>query len=487
MQNSRAGTGARAGVWYTCTIMWLRTSLAVVLTAVLIVPAALFARGVSPATEVTARRTQLQTQLSSLEKQINASQTTLDTLHSQHASLQRDINILDTKIKRARLQIRATRIAMEQLSSNITTHTETIGSLNDQLSKEQESLAQILRQTQVLDGYSAVDVALSSQNVSSFFKDLDAFSSIKRALAQSFTDLTNTRTQTETEKQALEDQLAQKQQLKQIQVLEQRKIQQQEQQKITILAKTKGKESAYQSLVSSQKKTAAQIRSELFALRGSAAIPFGKALQYAQVAARATGVRAAVILGVLKQETDLGQNLGTGNWRVDMSPRRDQPVFVYITKTLGLNPNMMPVSKKPSYGWGGAMGPSQFIPSTWVCYGGFINVNTGDCNNSQHRLSWNAFWQGPWRYIASKDRVRKLVGGNSPSNPWDDQDAFMATAMLMADNGAAAGTRYSERRAALRYFAGWTHARNPAYAFYGDGVMGYADQFQQMINQLARS
>ncbi|OYV28005.1 MAG: hypothetical protein B7W98_00505 [Parcubacteria group bacterium 20-58-5] len=45
--------------------------------------------------------------------------------------------------------------------------------------------------------------------------------------------------------------------------------------------------------------------------------------------------------------------------------------------------------------------------------------------------------------------------------------------------------RLDERLAALRYFAGWTHANNPAYAFYGDGVMEFASQFQQDINQLA--
>ncbi len=439
---------------------------------------------VSSVTSVQTRRAQLQTQLSSIESEINGTQTTLDSLHLQHNSLQRDVNILNAKIKRAKLQVRATQIAVEQLSTNIHDHSSTIESLATQLSKEQESLAQIMRQTQAIDDFSIVDVALSSKNVSEFFQDLDAFTSIKLALGKSFAKITETRTRTENEKQALQDQLAQQVQLKQIHVLEQRKIQTQEKKKINILSITKGKEGRYQSLINSQKKTAAQIRTELFTLRGSAAIPFGEALQYAQIAQRATGVRAAVILGVLKQETDLGQNLGTGNWKKDMAPRRDQPVFVYITRVLGLDPNKMPVSRKPSYGWGGAMGPGQFIPSTWVCYGGFVNTRTGNCSNRGRKLSWNAFWQGPWKYVASKDRVRKLIRSRVPSNPWNNQVAFMATAMLMADNGAAAGTRYAERRAALRYFAGWTHAGNPAYAFYGSGVMGYAEEFQKMINQL---
>jgi len=187
----------------------------------------------------------------------------------------------------------------------------------------------------------------------------------------------------------------------------------------------------------------------------------------------------------LKQETNLGENLGTGSWRVDMHPTRDQPVFSYITQALGLDPDRMPVSKKPSYGWGGAMGPGQFIPSTWVCYGGFVNTNTGSCTPTSG--SGSQFWQGPWRYTASKDRVRTLLKASTISNPWDAQTAIMATAMLMADNGAGKQTYAAERLAALRYFAGWTGASNRAYSFYGDSVMDFATQFQKSIDQLGGS
>ena len=54
----------------------------------------------------------------------------------------------------------------------------------------------------------------------------------------------------------------------------------------------------------------------------------------------------------------------------------------------------------------------------------------------------------------------------------------------MRDNGAAQGTYYAERLAALRYFAGWGNAENPSYAFYGDGVMGHTERIQQEINIL---
>ncbi len=433
--------------------------------------------------QVASRQQELQSQLDSLEQQIAGQQALLDEAQSQHQTLQSQIDAFDAEIKKTQLQIQAITIAISQLSDNIGAHNQTLTSLSDQLAAEKESLAQIMRQTQVLDSYSVVTVALGSSDVSGFFSDLDAFVSIKSAMADSFDQIQKTSSSTEAEKEALMARLAEQEQLRTVAQLAKQAVQAQEKEKQQLLTVTKGVEANYQKLIATNQKTAAQIRSELFMLRDSAAIPFGEALAYAQAAEKATGTRAAVTLGVLKQETNLGENLGTGTWRVDMAPNRDQPIFVYITGTLGLDPDKMPVSKKPSYGWGGAMGPGQFIPSTWVCYGGFVNVNTNGCANPGS-LTWNQFYQGPWQYVASKDRVRKLLGASSPSNPWSAQVAIMATAMLMADNGASAQTPAAERLAALRYFAGG-HANNPAYAFYGDGVMEFAAQFQQDINQLA--
>ncbi len=450
--------------------------------ALLAVPSAVFAQN-SVGQAVANRQQALQNQLNAIESQIAVQQQLLDTAQSQHQTLQTQIDAFNAEIRRTQLQIQAIDLTITQLSGNIVVHNQTLSSLSHQLASEKESLAQILRQTQVLDGYSVVSVALGSQDVSGFFSDLDAFASIKSKLAESFSQIQQTSSSTETEKQALQARLAEQEQLRTVAQLAKQSVLTQERDKQRLLTETKGVEANYQTLISANQKTAAQIRSELFTLRDSAAIPFGTALAYAEAAQKATGTRAAVTLGVLKQETNLGENLGTGNWRVDMAPNRDQPIFVYITRTLGLDPNRMPVSKKPYYGWGGAMGPGQFIPSTWVCYGGFVNVNTGDCTNAAG-MNWNQYWQGPWQYVASKDRVRTLTGGTSPSNPWDAQDAIMATAMLMADNGAAAQTPAAERLAALRYFAGWTHANNPAYSFYGDGVMEFAAQFQQDINQI---
>jgi len=433
---------------------------------------------------VDERRAALERELAALEQEIAAQQTLLDSKRGERVSLERDVAILDAEIKKARLQVQARTLAVQRLTGEIGNKEGVIDELSERLLRERESLAQIIRTQNAIGDSTVVELILGTQNVSEFFQDLDTFGTLKAQLSKSFDTIETTRATTAEEKASLESRRAQEEEFRKLQQLEQRKIEEQEAEKQRILNATKGQEAAYQQLIQGKQRTAAQIRAELFSLRDSAAIPFGEALAHAEKASAGTGVRAAVILGILKQETRLGENIGTGTWTVDMHPTRDQPVFVYITQVLGLNPNSVPVSKKPSYGWGGAMGPSQFIPSTWVCYGGFINTKTNDCNNSKRSMSWDDFWQGPWEYKADKDRIRIAIGGTDPSNPWNNEDAFTATGMLMRDNGAAAGTRSAERLAALRYFAGWANAENPSYAFYGDAVMGHADEFQQMINIL---
>jgi membrane-bound lytic murein transglycosylase B len=359
---------------------------------------------------------------------------------------------------------------VQQLNSGISTDNDTLSALSDQLSNEQDSLAEIMRETQMLDNYSVVDVALSSQDVSSFFSDLDAFVSIKSSLADSFDQIHTTSSSTESEKETLESKLEEEQQLATETQLAKQQVQQQEDAKQQLLTQTKGIEANYQKLIAANQQTASQIRTELFALAGGGGqIPLPTAIQLAKQAGAATGVAPAFILGILKQETNLGANVGqclltnspnkgdgkgknTGTpFPGVMKPTRDVDPFLAITSALGLVYSSMPVSCPPSYGYGGAMGPAQFIPSTWVLY---------------------------------QTRISKLAGHpGTQANPWDNLDAFTAIALYMTDLGAGAQTPTAERNAALKYFAGANYT-NPAYAFYGDGVMGFTADFQQEIDIL---
>lgn len=415
-------------------------------------------------------RAQLEHQLAQIEADIKQNQSQLSSLQDQRASYERDVAILDSKIQTAQLGIKARNLRIQELQSDIADKQRGIQSLDAKVAAGQESIAQILRETREIDDISLAQVLLNG-SFSDLFREIDSFEVIQRALDRSFTEMAVARSDLSARKKAREDQQQEEQDLLRLQVLERNALKNIEKQKQDLVIAARGQEAVYQQLIANKQQTAAQIKAKLFDLRDSGAIPFGTAYQYAKEASAATGVRPALILGVLRQETNLGENVGqclltnsptkgdgkgknTGTPIAHvMKPDRDVDPFMQITSELGINPYTQVVSCPPGYGYGGAMGPAQFIPSTWMLY---------------------------------KDRLARMTGQNPP-DPWSSRTAIFATAMLMADNGADAGTRSAERLAALRYFAGWRNATKPAYAFYGDGVMGFADDFQKDINVLEGS
>ncbi len=412
-------------------------------------------------------RAALENQLAQIEAEIKQNQAQLSLQQQQRASYERDVAILDSQIKAAQLGIKARNLRIQELKSDAADKQRGIQSLDTKVADGQKSLAQILRQTREIDDVSLAQIVLSG-SLSDLFREVDNFEVIQRALDTSFAHMAVVRTDLSERKKALDSQQEEEQELLQIQVLEQNTLKRIEKQKQDLVNAARGQEAVYLQLIANKQQTAAQIRSALFNLRDSGAIPFGTAYQYAKEASSATGVRPALILGVLRQETNLGENVGqclltnspnkgdgkgknTGALfsRV-MKPDRDVDPFMQITSDLGINPFAQVVSCPQSIGYGGAMGPAQFIPSTWMLY---------------------------------KDRLAKITG-TTPPDPWHSRTAIFATALLMADNGADAGTRASERLAALRYFAGWSNAKKASYAFYGDGVMSFADEYQKDIDIL---
>lgn len=397
------------------------------------------------------RRSQLEKELSELESQIEGFRSLITGKQQESATLERDIAILDAQIKKAQLEIKARDIAIGRLVETISEKSDTIDELLVKVEREKSSLSELLRRLNELDQTSLIEALLGYENFSDFFVELDALDTIQESIHQSIAVIRDTKTETEQEIDNLESRKAEEIQLKGLQVLEKKRVEERETEKKNLLKITKGKEAEYQKVLSAKQKDAATIRSQLFLLTGSPDIPFEKAVELASQAFQKTGVRPAFLLGVIAEESNLGANVGTGNWRTDLSHSRcakQRDAFVQITSELGLNPDLMPVSKKAWYGYcGGAMGPAQFIPTTWQLY---------------------------------KNSVAKHTGHNPP-NPWDPEDAFMASALLLKDNGAAQGTYAAERRAALRYLAG-SNWNKSAYAFYGDDVMALAAKYQEQMN-----
>lgn len=412
----------------------------------------------------TERRTRLEAELQTVERQILTQSRLVEDKQLERRSLERDISLIESEIKQAQLGIQARSVAIVQLSDQIGEKEVVLSILEEKLKSQQEALADLVRKSSLMTDYSLVEVMLSKQSFSEFFTDVATFNSLKESLNESLGTLHTIQSDTLTQK----DQLASKQEteaeMRRIQELEKKAIERKENEKEKILTVTRGEEAAYQELLESQQKTASELRNALFQLLGGGGgIPFPQAVELAKYAQRQTGVQAGLILAILEQETNLGSNLGSciyndfrGGKEV-MHPDRDAPVFVAIASILGFDARSKQVScpivsNGERYGWGGAMGPSQFIPSTWAVYGGIVNNGSG------------------YVYSQADDAIRRINGGSLPANPFNNQDAFLATALLLRDNGAN-GTYAGDRMAALRYYAGWGGASNPANAFYGDGVM----------------
>ena len=423
--------------------------------------------GIANAETLEERRARLETELAIIEQDIVEKRGVLSEKQKERTSLERDIAILDNQIGVAQQQIRHRDLTISKIVGDIGQKKTAIVEVDRKVSRSEQSLAQIIRRTREIDDVSIAGLLLAG-SLTAMFQDIDTYEVLQRNLTSSFDEMAMLRADLSERKNALEGQQSEEEQLRRLQVLEKQAIEEKEREKNRILEATKGEEKAYQELIAERQRTAAQIRSALFSLRDTGSIPFGTAYEYAKEASAKTGVRPALILAILRQESNLGENVGqclltnspakgdgkgknTGrHFDGVMKGSRDVDPFLAITAELGLDPFSQVVSCPPSYGYGGAMGPAQFIPSTWMLY---------------------------------KDRLATITGTNPP-NPWDPRTAIFATSLLMADNGADAGTRESERLAALRYFAGWANAKKAAYAFYGDDVMGFADQYQKDIDIL---
>jgi membrane-bound lytic murein transglycosylase B len=389
-------------------------------------------------------------------------QAQLNTQKQKTGALQGNVNALISQINSTQTKIKNQITTIGNLSLQIGQKTKAIGDLEKELNREHASLEQLIKRTNEIDQKGSAYVLLSSESVSDFYQDLDSFLSIKRSLYASVNKVKEIKGETEEQKEQLKSKQAQAQDAKSALESEKKKIQVSQDEAKKLLDTSKTEEQKQTALVAEQQKKVSAIESKLFSFAGGAtkAIPFKDAYTYAKEASAATGVRPALILAILTQESNLGANVGTCNragdppsksYTVMMKPERDIAPFLRITKALGLNPDTTPISCRiGTYGWGGAMGPSQFIPSTWEMY---------------------------------DDKVAAALGKSS-ANPWIARDAIMATAMLMKANGAVGGEA-NERTAACRYYSGRAcDGKTPPNSFYGNSVMNITRAIQTDIDYL---
>lgn len=405
----------------------------------------------------------LEAEAAKLDKEIANTQTEARTLANE-------VKIIDKEIKKKELEIRRLSLVIQQTQTDIRKKTANINEAKGKIGGSQKSLSASVKQLSQEDADNLLVLMLKNDSLSDFFLVLNNHEQIQENLQSTLGSLREYKASLEEEKAELEEYQKGQEDTKSIQEINRRSLADKRKERDQLLKLTQGKESLFQQLLKQKKTDIAAIKNKLFYLQ-QAGITAEQALAAAKAATAKTGIRTAFLLALLEVETGkqfengqitVGHNLGTGHWKRDMydcyinlgkpkTAESQKTAFFQITAELGINPDTAPVSRMPNYGCGGAMGPAQFIPTTWVLF---------------------------------KDRVANLTGRGMAS-PWNVEDAFTAAALYLADSGAASQQKAGEIAAARTYISGRPNC--PPVGAARTACLSYANRVYELSREIERA
>jgi len=417
----------------------------------LFIPCLFRGAGFSLAQTSSDEEKEMEAKIRELEEKISKYRTGVATNQQRAKTLQGEISILNDEIERAELEIKRIDITIQKLDTKIGEKKVVIREIEREVDLEKTALAELIREIGKYDDVSYLEMLLARAQLSDFLSEIRSLENFQDQIQQALNKINNLKANMEQEKTVLVDEKNEQLGLKAIQDEQRAILDAKNKEKKTLLDQTKGQEQLFTQLVKKTQLDIEAVKNKLYFLKGfigGESLRFEDAYKYAKFASIYTGVRPAFLLAILSRESELGKNVGTGTWREDMKPSQ-RPYYLQICEELNLSPDTYPVSKKQWYGWGGAMGPAQFMPATWLGY---------------------------------KDRIAEITGDNPPS-PWNIKDAFVAAGLYLANKGASQQTYNVEWKAAMMFLAGGNWSKS-YLSFYGDQVMILAKQFQDQIDIL---
>lgn len=418
------------------------------------------------ADDSAAKRAQLEQQLKELETEANALDKNLQQVSSEKQTLANELTALNTEVKRRELEIKRIALVIKKTEIEIQNKTADIAVLSRRIDKNRDALASSLLVLYTYDQDNVFTILLKNKSLSDFFGSLNSLEKMQKNIQGTLMVSKEEKTAFESKKHELQGFEQDQQELKGLQDVERRFLAEKRKRKDEILRLTKGKEALFQQLLNSKKRDITALKTQLFYLEKTG-ITAENAVRFADLAAKRAGIRTAFLLALLEVETGkqfedgvitAGTNLGTGNWQTDLyncyirlgkrgSAEAEKKAFLNITGKLNFDPDKMPVSRKPSYGCGGAMGPAQFLPTTWLRF---------------------------------ESRVVQLTGHNPP-NPWSVEDAFTAAAVFLADAGAGSQTTIGETAAAKTYISGNPRCTKYICRSYSSRIISLARDIDQIL------
>ena len=408
--------------------------------------------------EIEARNKQIE----DLQKQIDGYQNQVDGARTKSKTLENEISRLNAEINQVQLEIKSLNLSINKTSFEIEETEKQISGAEEEMGKHKNALAQYIKIANENDQISLAEILLKNNSISDFFNEINNINSTQDNLQGTIKNIKDLKIKLENRQSVLEEKQTELEQTRRLQQVEQKSLDLNKLSKNKLLKDTKGQETKFQELVKKTQKDIEAIKNQIGYLIQNG-VSAEEAVKYAQLAAIAVNIRPAFLLAELEQESALGKNVGRCNitdttsgssrhittgkvFARGIHPTRDLPLLLTITSGLGKDPLQTPISCWPGSGWGGAMGPAQFIPSTWVAYAA---------------------------------QVASLVG-RTVANPWNIEDAFTAAAVKLARGGATSKTRAGEVAASKAYYCGNSKSTN-------SGCINYANSVQRKAAEIEKS
>lgn len=383
-----------------------------------------------------------QTEIAELNKKIEELSRQKDTTTHEASLIAAQVQRIKQQLEKAQLEITQTRRSIQDVAQQRTSTEQTVESLKNDLKDKREQLRSLIRLLYQREQVSLVAILLDQQSLSQALTERAAVEEIQDRSIATVKDLQAKETELRARQAELEQQQQDLQEFQQLLAAQEADLDARHDEQATFLSTKRSEQAKYEQRLKEAQDARQEIEQGLFQLKSSGVkLSLTEATDIARYASQLTGVRAAVLLAVLKVESNVGSNIGNGQFPDDMQPA-SREAFLRITAKLGLDPRTAPISARPrNYsGWGGAVGPAQIMPQTWETIEG---------------------------------RLSQLLKKPLP-NPYELTDAFVATAIFLADRGATRPE--GEQEAVGRYLAGPNWQR---FTWYNDRVFAVAREYEK--------
>lgn len=362
----------------------------------------------------------------------------LKNIEIQEITTKKILKNINLNIQQLNIEIANLNLSINDLKKNIEERLKIIKELEEITLKQKNILKNLIRQLYEYESSPYTEVFLAYNSISSFTRKIIEVELLQERFQESIKELKETKQRIEQEKIELEREKETKIKYKN----------QKENSKESLKIKQNQKKHLLEKLAQAKtplEKEIIRIETELIELKAAmekiqkylaqwvlvGQVTWPTIFSAVNRSSQVTGVRPALLLAILQIESRFGSRLGIPgkyleycNWS-SIRGKIEAKTLEEICTSFGYDPNKVPMSVRC------AIGPSQFLPNTWQSY-------------------------------------QKLY--KDLNNPWDLNDAVLATGYYLKRNGATTG---NERGAVFVY------NRSQVYV---EAVMETAEAWQNVIN-----